>query len=234
MPRVRDFGRTRTILVATAGKLFASQGYDRTSVDSIIRQAGVSKGAFYHHFSSKEQVLEAVTDQLDVEAVNAIEQAIADTSVSALVRFNRFFDTSRSWSLAHFGLLRETISVLFRDENARMRRMIEVRAAALIEPLLAGIIRQGVDEGVFDSPAPAETARMILRMAWVLREAQVQTLSELGPVDEAFDVAQRRLDHYVAMVERMLGAPNGSIQRLSIEPSRALLSAAQSEEAGVT
>jgi AcrR family transcriptional regulator len=227
MARIRNFDQTRTLLIETAAQLFATQGYDRTSVESIIGQAGVSKGAFYHHFSSKDQILDAVTSQLDVEAADAIKAAVGERSVGALARLNRFFVTSRSWSLTHFSLVKEVIDVLFREENVRMRRKVEKHAAALIEPLLADIIRQGNEEGVFDLPEPDESARTILQMAWALREAQVKTLSELGLTDAAFDVAQRRLNLYVVMLERMLAVPAGSIERLSLDPSRAAIMAAQ-------
>jgi AcrR family transcriptional regulator len=224
--RVRNFDRTRTLLIEAAAQLFSTQGYDRTSVESIIAQAGVSKGAFYHHFSSKDELLDAVTSQLDVDAADAIRAAVGVRSIGALARLNEFFGTSRSWSLTHFSLVREMIDVLFRDENARMRRKVETHAAALIEPLLADIIRQGIEEGVFDLPEPEEFARVILQMAWGLREAQVKTLGQLGPTDAAFDIAQRRLDLYVLMLERMLAVPQGSIQRLSVEPSRTAIRAA--------
>ena len=226
MARIRNFDHTRTLLIETAAQLFSTQGYDRTSVESIIAKAGVSKGAFYHHFSSKDELLDAVTSQLDAEAADAIRTAVGDRSLGAVARLNRFFVTSRSWSLTHFSLLKEMIDVLFREENVRMRRKVEVHAAALIEPLLADIIRQGNEERVFDLPEPQESARMILQMAWALREAQVRTLGELGPTDAAFDVAQRRLDLYVVMLERMLAVPAGSIQRLSVDPARAAIRAA--------
>jgi AcrR family transcriptional regulator len=233
MARIRNFDHTRTLLIKTAAQLFSTQGYDRTSVESIIAKAGVSKGAFYHHFSSKDEMLDAVTSQLDTEAADAITAAVGDRSMGALARLNQFFSSSRSWSLTHFSLVKEMIDVLFRDENVRMRRKVEVHAAALIEPLLGDIIRQGNEEGVFDLPEPEESARMILQMAWALREAQVKTLGELGPTDAAFDVAQRRLDLYVVMLERMLAVPAGSIQRLSVDPARAAIRAAQEASAPV-
>jgi AcrR family transcriptional regulator len=54
MARPRNLQQTRALLVEAATALFASQGYDRTSVEAVIQQAGVSKGAFYHHFDSTE------------------------------------------------------------------------------------------------------------------------------------------------------------------------------------
>ncbi|MCX6097893.1 MAG: TetR/AcrR family transcriptional regulator [Caldiserica bacterium] len=51
---------TRSRILAAAEQNFAEHGYDVTSVDSICRAAGVSKGAFYHHFPSKGSVFVAL------------------------------------------------------------------------------------------------------------------------------------------------------------------------------
>jgi AcrR family transcriptional regulator len=51
---------TRSCILAAAEQSFAEHGYDVTSVDSICRAAGVSKGAFYHHFPSKGSVFVAL------------------------------------------------------------------------------------------------------------------------------------------------------------------------------
>src|SRR5258708_1973418 len=112
MARVRDFDRTRTLLINTASELFAKRVYTRTSVDRIIKHAGVSKGAFYHHFASKEQILDAVTASIVAAAMEEIRHAIGDRSVSAIVRLNRFFETSLNWKLAHLGLLKEVLMAL--------------------------------------------------------------------------------------------------------------------------
>src|SRR5262245_35890210 len=150
--RTRDFARTRALLIETAGQLFASPGYDGTSVAEATRQARVSKGAFYHHFSSKEQVLDAVTDFIVGDALQQIGEAVADRAVGATVRLNRFLNASKVWRLAHFGLWREVSVVLLRDVNAPMLRKIQVQTTSRAAPMLAEIIQQGVDEGVFDSP----------------------------------------------------------------------------------
>jgi AcrR family transcriptional regulator len=51
---------TQSRILAAAEQSFAEHGYDVTSVDSICRAAGVSKGAFYHHFPSKGSVFVAL------------------------------------------------------------------------------------------------------------------------------------------------------------------------------
>src|SRR6201995_6092610 len=47
-------------LLAEATRLFAERGYDRTSVQEIVEAAGVTKGALYHYFGSKEDLLQEV------------------------------------------------------------------------------------------------------------------------------------------------------------------------------
>jgi AcrR family transcriptional regulator len=232
-PRTRNFDRTRTLLIEAASRLFASRGYDRTAVENIIQQAGVSKGAFYHHFSSKEEMLDAVTERMTAEAMDVIRPAISDTSGGAVSRLNRFFGASRTWSLAHFGLLKEVLAVLYRDENTRMRRKIEAHTAALSVPLLADIIQQGIDETVFNPPDAEETARLILQLSWVIREANVRTLLESGTSAEARAAMQRRLDVLVEMLERMLGARRGSIERFSVEQSLGSIEAGDPAGAGL-
>lgn len=216
MARVRDFNRTRTLLIDAASDLFAKQGYDRTSVDRVIKQAGVSKGAFYHHFSSKEEILDAVTGAMVSDAMDEIRAAVADKSASAIRRLNRFLNASRGWRLANFGLLREVLVVLHRDENAPMLRKLNATTVSAAAPLLVEILQQGTEEGVFDPPDPQETARLILHMSSGIEEGALRTLLELGLSEKAVHTLQRRGNLFFEMVERMIGARKGSIDRLDL------------------
>src|SRR3984957_6213497 len=53
---------TRGQLVAIATRMFAERGYEDTSVEAVLREAGVSRGSLYHHFASKEALFEAVAE----------------------------------------------------------------------------------------------------------------------------------------------------------------------------
>jgi AcrR family transcriptional regulator len=216
MARVRDFDRTRTLLISAASELFATEGYDSTSVDRIVKQAGVSKGAFYHHFSSKDDLLDAVCAFMVADAMQHIRAAVADPSADAVVRFNRFLNASRVWRLAHFGLVKEVITVLHRDENAPMLRKIEAHSTSFSVPLLAEILQQGIGEGVFDPPNPLETARLILQLSAVAADHQLRMLLGAQMSDAAIAALQDWADLFIEMVSRMLGAPTGAIERLPL------------------
>ena len=63
---------TRTALLAAARRLFTEQGYAGTGRDEIAAAAGVTRGALYHHFPSKEAVFRAVVEQLEEELTNDV------------------------------------------------------------------------------------------------------------------------------------------------------------------
>jgi AcrR family transcriptional regulator len=72
---------TRTQLIAIATRLFAARGYEGTSIEAVLQEAGVSRGSLYHHFSSKEALFEAVV--ADVEArvgAQTVEAAVGAAS----------------------------------------------------------------------------------------------------------------------------------------------------------
>jgi AcrR family transcriptional regulator len=63
---------TRGALVAAARELFAREGYAGVGTEEIVRAAGVTRGALYHHFGGKEALLEAVYEQIEVEFLQQI------------------------------------------------------------------------------------------------------------------------------------------------------------------
>ena len=56
---------TRGQLIAMARRMFAEHGYENTSVEAVLREAGVSRGSLYHHFASKEALFEAVAEDVE-------------------------------------------------------------------------------------------------------------------------------------------------------------------------
>jgi AcrR family transcriptional regulator len=76
---------TRGKLLAVARKLFATKGYAATSLDALVRRAGVTKGAFYHHFPDKQAIFRAVFEAVEDDLVAA---ALAGSKgADALTRF---------------------------------------------------------------------------------------------------------------------------------------------------
>ena len=73
--RQRQAESTRELLVSIARERFTEQGYAATSIEDIVKRAGVAKGALYHHFSGKDALFRAVYDAVLAEAVSAVMAA---------------------------------------------------------------------------------------------------------------------------------------------------------------
>ena len=66
---------TRQHIITTATRLFASQGYEATSIDLILRACDLSRGALYHHFASKEAVFSAVVEATEEAVLQKLAEA---------------------------------------------------------------------------------------------------------------------------------------------------------------
>lgn len=64
---------TRDLIITTAFRLFSEQGYQETSVATIAREAGISKGLMYHYFSSKEELLKGIFTHYQRETIHKME-----------------------------------------------------------------------------------------------------------------------------------------------------------------
>jgi AcrR family transcriptional regulator len=72
---------TREQLIAVATRLFADRGYEGTSIEAVLQEAGVSRGSLYHHFAGKDALFEAVLQAVDQRAgaqVVAVTEGFTD------------------------------------------------------------------------------------------------------------------------------------------------------------
>ncbi len=89
MPRVvKHPDIRRAELLDRAAELFLRRGYDNVSLNDLIADAGVSKGAFYHWFPSKDALVAALAERSAREAFAGVEDAVAGCGGDALARLN--------------------------------------------------------------------------------------------------------------------------------------------------
>ncbi len=66
---------TMQVLIGISRNMFAEHGFANTALEDIVQQAGVTRGALYHHFGSKEGLFRAVLETVQAEIAQRIEQA---------------------------------------------------------------------------------------------------------------------------------------------------------------
>lgn len=68
---------TRTALIAAARPMFAERGYAAVGTEEIVREAGVTRGALYHHFAGKKELLAAIYEQIESEIAEQVVTGVA-------------------------------------------------------------------------------------------------------------------------------------------------------------
>lgn len=137
---------TRNALIGTARRLFAGRGYARVGTEEIVRAAGVTRGALYHHFDGKADLFQAVFEQLEAElAARFAEEALAkpDAWEAMVAGLRLFLDVCREPEVRQIALI-DAPAVLgwtaWREVESRYSLgLIRLGIENLIE---AGITRQ--------------------------------------------------------------------------------------------
>jgi TetR/AcrR family transcriptional regulator, transcriptional repressor for nem operon len=86
---------TKEQLLDTGLEMLLRQGYSGLGIQSVLREAGVPKGSFYHFFSSKEDFALQVVDRYMANVHEGLDLALGDDSLPPLERVRRFFELSR-------------------------------------------------------------------------------------------------------------------------------------------
>ena len=215
----------RAELIDRARELFLTRGYERTTINDVIAAAGLSKGAFYHHFRSKEQMLEAIADRFARESLGFARALQADPSLNALQRLNRLLSLGRDWKREHIAELRAMFTTLLYPENAVLYHRIVDTVSAVMKPALAEIIEQGEAEGVFDAGEPRLAAEILLglsngRRALVIIALQVAETD----VDAGLSMIVARIRAEEAAINRLVGLRSGGVDLMGPESDlRAML-----------
>ena len=151
---VRD---TRRALLDTARRLFTRDGFQTTRTEEIVQQAGLTRGALYHHFRDKEDLFRAVHEEVLGEVAPSLWHRSADRTASA-------------WSLFRAN---SEIYLDAASTNEAYRQIVLIDGPAVLgwqhlsergdgpTQKIAEYLRDAVDEGVLD-PQPVEPLAHLL------------------------------------------------------------------------
>jgi AcrR family transcriptional regulator len=153
---------TRTRILEAAVKQFSVQGYNTTSVDNICDQAGVSKGAFYHHFKTKQDVFLALLDgwlQTFDQAIEASKDRPVPETFQLMTEYFPYIFESASENLPMF---LEFMLQASRDEKIWQASIAPYRR---YHKYFVSLIKKGIAEGSFADVNPDLAARLIVSAA---------------------------------------------------------------------
>jgi AcrR family transcriptional regulator len=208
-----EYAAHRRAILASALRLMRDKGYERMTIQDVLTDLQMSKGALYHYFDSKQALLEGIVDDMGASASAPLASVVDDPDRSAIEKLHRYFEISTAWKSEHATEVTTAMRLWRHENNALLKQKISQQSMRTTTPMLEAIIRQGCDEGVFDTEHPTEAAIIITGMGLHLADAFIDAIEGDGadPLDTSGSRAQSVLAAYIDAFERILGAPSGSL-----------------------
>lgn len=187
--------RRKQDLLNIAYRMFIEKGYENTSVDDIIIEAGIAKGTYYYYFESKEATLEAVIEMMIEKAENIAKAALMNPVPipQKLASVVYAFQPNKDEIVI--------ADVLERKENIVMHDKIGKKIVEVAVPILSDIVREGIAQGIFVCTNVEERVKMLLIMS--------QNMFDYGAY------SNKDIEVYVDMLEKSLGAKEGTMSFIS-------------------
>ncbi|MBS5399116.1 MAG: TetR/AcrR family transcriptional regulator [Lachnospiraceae bacterium] len=157
---------TVKLILDVSTRLFSEKGYDDTSLQDIINETKLSKGAIYHHFGSKEDILKAIFHRLGNENAEIFAKIRDDSRLSGIEKLRKIFQTAVFHS--NQSVLLTVSPCLLNNPRflaMQIEQIYELIAPQFVEPILT----EGVKDGSINIENPHEIAEaiMILTNVWL-------------------------------------------------------------------
>lgn len=213
----KEYALRRNAILDVTQRLVYTKGYEQMAIQDILDELQISKGAFYHYFDSKPDLLEALIERMQQEMLQLVIPIVQDPQLGALPKLQRFFDVAVRWKTARQTFMLELTRVWYTDHNAivRQKMMAMLRRGAI--PLLSEIFRQGIREGVFNIPYPDQIGAIYLSLIQAVGDGFAGLLLADTPQGDELQRAERLIAAYTDAIERLLGTPAGSLQLMDPE-----------------
>ncbi|MGH2808827.1 MAG: TetR family transcriptional regulator [Actinomycetota bacterium] len=185
--RTEQAQATRDHLLEVATRLFAERGYDGTSIETVLKEAGVSRGALYHHFASKESLFEAVYEL----AQDRVAREIAEEARGASDALGMIKAGARAW--------------LHRVRDPVVRQITLIDAPAVLgwqrwreidEKHFLGIIRTALSGAAGDA-IPTERLDLLAHVYFGMLVEMAMVIARSDQSDAAIEEAAKLVDDFL-------------------------------------
>jgi TetR/AcrR family transcriptional regulator, transcriptional repressor for nem operon len=214
---VKEPGVRRDEILDSARKLIFTKGYEQMTVQDILDDLHIAKGTLYHYFDSKHSLLEALIKRIQLETEKSLLPILQDPQKNAVQKLQGFFDGLDALRTAHMPGVVQLARVWYNDDNTLVREKVNAAVLEQRAPLLAQIVEQGFNEGVFTTRYAKYSGEIILSLLQGMGSAHMRLLFALDEgLDEILCAQEIRTTQaaYMDAVERVLGAEANSLYRL--------------------
>ncbi|RKM61252.1 TetR/AcrR family transcriptional regulator [Butyrivibrio sp. CB08] len=188
-------------ILDVAEELFAEKGYDNASTNDIIARIGIARGTLYHHFGSKEEILDAIIDRMTRQAIAGAKAIVNDKDMPVLEKVAKALLAINIQNGAKDAVLEQ----MHKPQNALLHQKMQEKLISGVVPLFAQLIEEGNKQGLFDARYPQEASEMIM----IYSNVAFDELENLTPKQ-----MKAKGKAFIHHTERILGAKEGSLVKV--------------------
>ncbi|WP_139416144.1 TetR/AcrR family transcriptional regulator [Agromyces laixinhei] len=226
---VRAHQRKRGAILDILERLIATKGYDQLTIADIMSGGAISKGAFYHYFRSKSEVLSALLERR-VNAWRDVLIPVVEADRPALPRLREFFHVIAEQKTTDNAFLLEVAAPVFADENVLVYARTRRAAAELFIPLVQQLLEDARREGSVQMDDAEATAEVVISLIQDLSDRIGRALVAMAQGADEPNRLQRIAAAHLDALHRVLGVEPGVLDFLEPEMLEAWAAAAQGRQ----
>lgn len=203
---VKEAEERKEEILDAAEKLFGMKGFDNTSTGDILDAVGIARGTLYYHFKSKEDILDGVIQRMTNRMMQDAKEIAGKKELPVLERLTKAIMSLNVESKIGY----EVMEQVHRPQNALMHQKMQVTLLAGINPILTGLVEEGIEQGICHTKYPESVIEMTMLYANT-------AFDELNIVGLSVGEKEKKVAGFIYDVERLLGMKEGSLQEAIME-----------------
>lgn len=198
----KEYDERRNEILDIAWKLFHTKGYEKCTVNDILKEVDIAKGTFYYYFKSKEEVLDAIVLRYKEIVITRAEKIIEKDDMNPIEKLMQAIMAMRIDDQAKDSILNE----LHKTENALLHQKTLNQMVFAMTPVLVKIIEEGIEKKVWQCKYPLEYMQIFL--------AASLTLTDEGIFEMDAESQMKIITALISILEKMLQVPEDSFIQL--------------------
>lgn len=207
----------RNSILKAAETLFFERGFERTSIQDILDALSLSKGGFYHHFPSKEAILEEICVSYVEKRFERLNGELHGGRLSPVEKLNTLLRRTNLISQDRPQFVALVMKHCYINGDVRLRDHLRSTIATRIRAHLSDVIQEGISSGDFFVRHPGQVGEIILSLVCDADDRVCRILCANADSPECLIDVAELLEAYRDAVETILNAQHGTIELVNME-----------------
>ncbi len=149
-------------ILVDAISLLNEIGYEKFSINKVIESSGLTKGAFFHYYSSKKELIDGIVGLIMTPMIMVFNQIADNTSLNPKQRLLAMFGAATKMKTDQDELMGIIVNLLYKEENQTILHRVSDDMMKMNLPIYEKVIKEGMDLGYFDLVNAHGVAFMLL------------------------------------------------------------------------